>query len=159
SSLHDQGVAISIDLARSPHNVDLFQRLTQEYGNSAAALVLLESELARQALRPSGLRENGGSALPLSFEDVRPSHGLGPVEEPRSEIETLARQNNRKVEDRAGKALRGDSRQSSLTPTDRSEIEARGQSVAKEVQATADAVTSTVNATIGADGTLKGSSS
>jgi conjugal transfer mating pair stabilization protein TraG len=70
SSLRDRGVTISVDMARDPHNFEMFRRLTEDYGNSAAAMVLMENEIARQAPRP--IRNfSDGTALPVSFDDVR----------------------------------------------------------------------------------------
>ena len=49
-------------------------RYAEQYGgNSAAAHALMESELARQSLRPNRVFSDG-TALPASFGDVREQH-------------------------------------------------------------------------------------
>lgn len=54
SAAHEKGEAISIDIAQDPHNLEMFMRYAEQYGgNSAAAHALMESELARQSLRPN----------------------------------------------------------------------------------------------------------
>jgi conjugal transfer mating pair stabilization protein TraG len=73
SSLRDSGITMSIDLARDPYNLETFRRLTEQYGDSAAALVLMESELARQAPRPNRAFSDG-TAMPVSFDEVRAQH-------------------------------------------------------------------------------------
>jgi len=53
SAAHEKGEAISIDIAQDPHNLEMFMRYAEQYGGrSAAAHTLMESELARQSLRP-----------------------------------------------------------------------------------------------------------
>src|SRR5262249_24099271 len=103
SSLHESGVAISIDLARDPHNVDLFRRLTETYGDSSAALVLLESELARQALKPTRLASFNGSGLPLSFSGVNENQAGAPLGS-QPDIGSIDRGNRRIVEKRVNGA-------------------------------------------------------
>ncbi|MDR0701472.1 MAG: conjugal transfer protein TraG N-terminal domain-containing protein [Azoarcus sp.] len=73
SSAHERGEAISIDIAQDPHNLEMFMRYARDYGgNSAAAHSLMDSELARQALTPH--RASDGSALPMSFGELRERH-------------------------------------------------------------------------------------
>ncbi|MCV2219839.1 conjugal transfer protein TraG N-terminal domain-containing protein [Thauera sp. Sel9] len=74
SAAYERGETISIDIAQDPHNLAMFTRYAQEYGgNSASAHVLMEAELARQSIRPNRLFSDG-SAVPLSFGDVRAQH-------------------------------------------------------------------------------------
>src|SRR5690606_36943441 len=68
---------LSIDIAQDPHNMAMFMRYAEQYGgDSAAAHMLMESELARQALRPTRSFSDG-SAVPSSFEDIRDHHEQG----------------------------------------------------------------------------------
>lgn len=74
SSAYEKGESISIDIAQDPHNLEMFMRYAEEYGgNSAAAHALMESELARQSLRPNRVFSDG-TALPASFGNVRDQH-------------------------------------------------------------------------------------
>ncbi len=74
SAAHEKGESISIDIAQDPHNLEMFMRYAEQYGgNSAAAHALMESELARQSLRPNRVFSDG-TALPASFGDVREQH-------------------------------------------------------------------------------------
>ena len=74
SAAHEKGEAIAIDIAQDPHNLEMFMRYAEQYGgNSAAAHTLMESELARQSLRPNRAFSDG-AALPTSFGDIRDQH-------------------------------------------------------------------------------------
>lgn len=74
SAAHEKGETISIDIAQDPYNLEMFMRYAEEYGgNSAAAHALMESELARQSLRPNRVFSDG-TALPASFGDIRDQH-------------------------------------------------------------------------------------
>ncbi|THF64929.1 conjugal transfer protein TraG [Pseudothauera nasutitermitis] len=74
SSAYERGETISIDIAQDPHNLAMFTRYAQEYGgNSASAHALMQAELARQSPRPNRFFSDG-SAVPLSFGDVRTQH-------------------------------------------------------------------------------------
>jgi conjugal transfer mating pair stabilization protein TraG len=74
SAAHEKGEAISIDIAQDPHNLEMFMRYAEQYGgDSAAAHTLMESELARQSLRPNRVFSDG-TALPASFGDIRDQH-------------------------------------------------------------------------------------
>ena len=74
SAAHEKGETISIDIAQDPHNLEMFTRYAEQYGgNSAAAQTLMESELARQSLRPNRVFSDG-TALPASFGDIRNQH-------------------------------------------------------------------------------------
>lgn len=71
ASAREHGETISIDIAQDPHNIEMFQRYSEQYGgDSASAFALLDSELARQALRPNRVFSDG-TALPLTFSDVK----------------------------------------------------------------------------------------
>ena len=71
SSAYEKGESISIDIAQDPHNLEMFMRYAEEYGgDSAAAHALMESELARQSLRPNRVFSDG-TALPASFGNIR----------------------------------------------------------------------------------------
>ena len=71
SSAREHGETISIDIAQDPHNLEMFMRYAERYGgSSAAAFSLLDSELARQGLRPNRVLSDG-AALPESFDDLR----------------------------------------------------------------------------------------
>ncbi len=74
SSTKDKGEAISIDIAQDPHNMAMFLRYAEQYGgDSAAALSMLDAELARQGLKPNRVFSDG-TAMPGSFDDVRDLH-------------------------------------------------------------------------------------
>ena len=74
SSAYEKGESISIDIAQDPHNLEMFMRYAEEYGgDSAAAHTLMESELARQSLRPNRVFSDG-TALPASFGRIRDQH-------------------------------------------------------------------------------------
>ncbi len=74
SAAYERGETISIDIAQDPHNLEMFTRYAEQYGgNSAAAHTLMESELARQSLRPNRVFSDG-TALPASFGDIRDQH-------------------------------------------------------------------------------------
>ena len=74
SSAREQGETISIDLAQDPHNLEMFMRYAERYGgSSAAAFAMLDSELARQGLRPNRVLSDG-AALPESFDELRRRH-------------------------------------------------------------------------------------
>ena len=74
SAAHERGETISIDIAQDPHNLEMFTRYAEQYGgNSASAHTLMESELARQSLRPNRVFSDG-TALPASFGDIRDQH-------------------------------------------------------------------------------------
>ncbi len=74
SAVYERGETISIDIAQDPHNLEMFTRYAEQYGgNSAAAHTLMESELARQSLRPNRVFSDG-TALPASFGDIRDQH-------------------------------------------------------------------------------------
>jgi conjugal transfer mating pair stabilization protein TraG len=73
ASARERGEAISIDIAQDPHNLQMFLRYSQQHGgDSAAAMSLLDAELARQSLRPT--RSTSASPLPASFGDLRASY-------------------------------------------------------------------------------------
>ncbi|HCY63202.1 MAG TPA: conjugal transfer protein TraG [Oxalobacteraceae bacterium] len=81
SSARERGETVAIDLAQDPHNVAMFLRYAEQYGgNSAAAFALLESELARQALRPNRVFSDG-AAMPASFTDVK-AHYTAQADDP-----------------------------------------------------------------------------
>ena len=74
SSAQERGEAISIDIAQDPHNLSMFMRYAEQYGGtSAAAFTLLDSELARQGLRPNRTFSDG-TAMPTSFSDLGTQH-------------------------------------------------------------------------------------
>jgi conjugal transfer mating pair stabilization protein TraG len=74
SSAYERGETIAIDIAQDPHNLAMFTRYAEQYGgSSAAARVMMEAELGRQALRPTRA-EAGEANLPAAFEDVRRQH-------------------------------------------------------------------------------------
>ena len=76
-SARERGEAISVDLTQDPENLKLLMRYAEEYGgNSAAAFILFDSELARQSQQP--LRSNSQNlSLPNSFESVRDRYSHG----------------------------------------------------------------------------------
>lgn len=70
SSAYQQGESIAIDLAQDPHNLAMFMRYAEQYGgNSTAAKVMMNAELARQGLPPNRAFSDG-TALPTSFGDM-----------------------------------------------------------------------------------------
>ncbi|MDF3833062.1 conjugal transfer protein TraG N-terminal domain-containing protein [Cupriavidus basilensis] len=74
SSAKDKGESISIDIAQDPHNLAMFLRYAEQYGgDSAAALSMLDAELARQGPKPNRVFSDG-TAMPDSFEEVRDLH-------------------------------------------------------------------------------------
>jgi len=71
SSAHVRGETLSIDIAQDPHNLAMFLRIAEQYGGtSAAAVALLDAEVARQGLRPNRTVTDR-SALPASFLGLR----------------------------------------------------------------------------------------
>jgi conjugal transfer mating pair stabilization protein TraG len=80
SAAHERGETLSIDIAQDPHNLDMFMRYAEQYGGtSAAAHTMMESELARQGLRPTRVFSDG-TALPSSFGSIRESYEQGRAE-------------------------------------------------------------------------------
>jgi len=74
SAARERGETMSIDIAQDPHNLAMFMRYAEQYGgDSAAAHTMMESELARQGLRPTRALSDG-TALPSSFGDVREAY-------------------------------------------------------------------------------------
>jgi len=63
SAARSKGEAISIDIAQDPYNTAMFRKYTEQYGNSAAALVMMQAELARQALGPTHVYGDGTPAF------------------------------------------------------------------------------------------------
>ena len=73
SAAYERGESVSIDIAQDPHNLEMFMRYSERYGgNSAAAFTLMQSELARQGLRPNHTFSDG-TAVPQSFGQLRES--------------------------------------------------------------------------------------
>jgi conjugal transfer mating pair stabilization protein TraG len=74
SAARERGETMSIDIALDPYYVALVMRYAEQYGgDSAAAHTMMESELARQGLRPTRAL-SGGAALPSSFGDIREAY-------------------------------------------------------------------------------------
>ena len=74
SAARERGETLSIDIAQDPHNLDMFMRYAEQYGGtSAAAHTMMESELARQGLRPTRVFSDG-TALPTSFGSIRETY-------------------------------------------------------------------------------------
>ena len=74
SSAYERGEIISIDVAQDPHNLAMFTRYAEQYGgDSAAARALMESELARQSLKPNRTFSDG-TGVPVAFDQVRDQH-------------------------------------------------------------------------------------
>jgi conjugal transfer mating pair stabilization protein TraG len=74
SSVYERGETIAIDIVQDPHNLAMFTRYAEQYGgSSAAARVMMEAELGRQALRPTRV-EASESNLPAAFDDMRRQH-------------------------------------------------------------------------------------
>nr|WP_297383280.1 conjugal transfer protein TraG N-terminal domain-containing protein [uncultured Roseateles sp.] len=74
STAYERGETISIDIAQDPHNLAMFTRYAEQYGgSSASARVLMESELARQSLRPHHMFSDG-TAVPTAFGELTAKH-------------------------------------------------------------------------------------
>ncbi|WP_418319580.1 conjugal transfer protein TraG N-terminal domain-containing protein [Piscinibacter sakaiensis] len=74
SAAYERGDTISIDIAQDPHNLEMFRRYSDQYGgNSESTRVLMESELARNALKPNRMWSDG-AAVPTSFSEVEARH-------------------------------------------------------------------------------------
>jgi conjugal transfer mating pair stabilization protein TraG len=74
SAVRERGETLSIDIAQDPHNLAMFMRYAEQYGgDSVAAHTMMESELARQGLRPNKAFSDG-AALPSSFGTVREAY-------------------------------------------------------------------------------------
>lgn len=134
SSLRDRGITISIDMARDPHNLEMFRRLTEDYGNSAAAMVLMENEIARQAPRP--IRNfSDGTALPISFDDVRARHEADRSSPTFARVVEAIKQRN---DETATKTVRGYSapspRSSAADNHLRGEVAAEGARIASQAR-------------------------
>ncbi len=79
SAAHERGETLSIDIAQDPHNLDMFMRYAEQYGGtSAAAHTLMDSELARQGLRPTRIFSDG-AAMPSTFGGIREGYEAGRV--------------------------------------------------------------------------------
>ncbi|MFM9916909.1 MAG: conjugal transfer protein TraG N-terminal domain-containing protein [Rhizobacter sp.] len=98
SSAREQGETISIDLAQDPHNLEMFMRYAERYGgSSAAAFAMLDSELARQGLRPNRVLSDG-AALPESFDELRRRHDRDRSSSPvNPDLTSSDRDNSRQV--------------------------------------------------------------
>lgn len=74
STAYERGETISIDMAQDPQQRELFQRYAEQYGgNSTAAYVMMDAELARRALGPNRTFSDG-AAVPTSFGQVQKHH-------------------------------------------------------------------------------------
>jgi len=94
SAAHERGETLSIDIAQDPHNLDMFMRYAEQYGGtSAAAHTMMESELARQGLRPTRVFSDG-TALPSSFGNIRDAYDQGRTEGAFTSPLDAARQGN-----------------------------------------------------------------
>ena len=127
SAAHERGETLSIDIAQDPHNLDMFLRYAEQYGGtSAAAHTMMESELARQGLRPTRVFSDG-TALPSSFGSIRDAYELGRVEGNFAPNMDAARQeNDSRVTRLQASGSPGQSRKAALSPI-RTEIQkARG---------------------------------
>lgn len=75
SQAYEHGESISIDLAQDPQHYEMMQRLAAQYGgNSQAAYVLMDAEIARGGLPPVRDAFSDGAAVPASFRDVQNQH-------------------------------------------------------------------------------------
>lgn len=136
SSAYEQGESIAIDLAQDPHNMAMFMRYAEQYGgNSAAAKMMMDAELARQGLSPNRVFSDG-TALPTSFGD------LGDLGEQRSTMQQRVDQQsnpastftrNRRTVEGWDNTL-SDAPTASGTPI-REQVQARGEQMHGQTQA------------------------
>ncbi len=94
TAAHERGETLSVDIAQDPHNLDMFMRYAEQYGGtSAAAHTMMESELARQGLRPTRVFSDG-TGLPASFGSVRETYEQGRADGAFAQSMDTARQAN-----------------------------------------------------------------
>lgn len=133
SSAREHGETLSIDIAQDPHNVDMFTRYAEQYGgNSAAALTLLDAELARQGPRPQRFLSTG-AALPSSFEEIRRQHD-GAAANPRLQPDFSAIENahNARVSKVATQVRATDT--TATPPALHDDITSRGMAIRSQVE-------------------------
>jgi conjugal transfer mating pair stabilization protein TraG len=153
SSARERGETISIDLAQDPHNLEMFMRYAERYGgNSAAAFSMLDSELARQGLRPNRVLSDG-AALPESFEELRRRHDQdrsSPRLEP--DIMSSGRGNSRQV---SGFGRSTPKVEEVLQPSSiRSEIERKGSEIRQGAESAQGSFDASAQIVRSPDGTL-----
>ncbi|MDP1693708.1 MAG: conjugal transfer protein TraG N-terminal domain-containing protein [Burkholderiaceae bacterium] len=153
SSARERGEIISIDLAQDPHNLEMFMRYAERYGgNSAAAFSMLDSELARQGLRPNRVLSDG-AALPESFEDLRQRHDedrSSPRLDP--DIMSSGRGNSRQV---SGFGRSTPKVEEVLQPSSiRSEIERKGSEIRQGAESSQGSFDANAQIVRSPDGTL-----
>lgn len=104
SAAYERGETISIDIAQDPYNLAMFQRYSEQYGgNSASARVLMESELARSALRPNPMWSDG-AAVPTSFSEVAARYSEESSDLPLSSDISWMHNRNRKAVSERGRS-------------------------------------------------------
>lgn len=103
---YEHGESISIDLAQDPQHYEMMQRLAEQYGgNSQAAYVLMDAEIARSGLPPTRNAFSDGAAVPASFRDIQGQHA-DDAADPRFSAKNIGQQHlddNAKV--KAGKPV------------------------------------------------------
>jgi conjugal transfer mating pair stabilization protein TraG len=154
SAARERGETISIDIAQDPHNIEMFRRYSEQYGgNSTAALVLMESELARQALRPTRAFSDG-SAAPASVSDVRLRHAQSAalpgkdvdIDQAHREHDAIVERTRRQLD-----VQRPDLR--STTPDVRRDVQNEGARIRSQTQGADAAFDHKSEATVDNDGT------
>ncbi len=154
SASRERGETISLDIAQDPANVEMFMRYAEQYGgNSTAAFVLLEAELARQALRPSRFFSNG-AALPASFGDIR-AHYSNDTTDPRLNPDfTAVDRENRKQVSRLKSTLPPVTHAPRPSET-RAEIQAQGSEIRQRDESTRHNFDKNAEVVKNPDGTLE----
>lgn len=152
----ERGDTISVDIARDPHNLDMFLRYAQQYGGtSAAAMAMFDAELARQGLRPTRTTSTG-SALPGSFDEVRARHDEDDAPEAwRGENPERTHDAHAAAVRRFGRSAPAHEATQPESPPLREELRRRGQALREEVKATQRDFDKDAQVTTTPDGTLR----
>ena len=128
SSAREHGETISIDMAQDPHNLEMFMRYAEQYGdNSAAAFAMFDAELARQGPRPNRVLSDG-TALPSSFDDIRRRYDQASTD-PHLNPDTTAIDGQHRKQVSSVKASTPSATVSSAPSTIRSDIQEQGAAI------------------------------
>jgi len=128
SAAYERGETISIDIAQDPHNLEMFTRYAEQYGgDSTAAQTLIAAELARQSFRPNRVLSDG-TALPMSFGDLRDRHHQERGEEALAPDVTVRHRDNAERVSRFGNTVPTVQQDPAQSPT-RDEVQTRGAQI------------------------------
>jgi len=155
TSAREKGETLSIDIAQDPHNLAMFMRYAEQYGgDSAAAHMLMDSELARQALRPTRTFSDG-SAMPTSFDDVHQHHQQGSFDHTLDARVDGSRESNDKRIGAKSVKTPATTTEAAQPPSIRSEIQERRAQVQSKTRKSVDDFNARSEIAPQPDGTLK----